>query len=274
MMDETVQPGNGTAFDPFRRAVDAADRFANAVDALDDVDADRRVPTCPGWTIRDLVAHVSTVGGFYVEVINGHGRFGLEPREIDVINATNLARALDRSMSELADEIRAGTRSLADRLQTMRPDELVPYHAGSSLPPSQIMTLLHGDVLLHGYDLSRGTSARWRIPADEAVAAFDAFLPLSSRWVDPKAAAGHNATYEIRLWGGPTYRLAFRDGHATTDVAADERIHCHIAGDPAALLLVMFRRITAIRAAATGRSFAWGRRPWLAFTFTGRFQPI
>jgi len=263
-----------TAFDPLRRAVEAADRFAAVAEGLDASSLDRPVPTCGRWTVRDLVAHVSTVGGWYVDVIDGVGHFASTPREIDVINATNLEKVRERPVAELANSVRQGARLLAERLGTMRSDELVSYHAGSALRPEEIMTMFHCDVLVHGYDLARAASTPWTIPTDEAVAAFDAMMPLSPRWVDHDAAAGHNANYEIRLRGGPAYFVSFSDGEPTTNVEPGERIDCHIAGDPATLLLVMVRRISTIRAAATGKSIAWGRRPWLAFSFTGRFQPL
>lgn len=274
LMGRAVTNELRTGFDPIRRAVGAADRFASVAQDLDQSSLDRPVPTCRGWTVRDLVAHVSTVGGWYVDVLDGGAHFASTPREIDEINATNLEQAREQPIAELADNILRGACALAERLGTMPSDQLVPYHAGSALRPSDIMTMFHCDVLVHGYDLARAASTRWAIPTDEALAAFDTMMPLSPRWVDEDAAAGHTANYEIRLRGGPVHHVAFRDGQASTHLEPGERIDCHIGGDPATLLLVMFRRVSSIRAAATGKSIAWGRRPWLAFSFTDRFQPV
>jgi hypothetical protein len=49
-------------------------------------------------------------------------------------------------------------------------------------------------------------------------------------------------------------------------------IDAHISADPAALLLVLYRRQSQWRHLVLGRLVAWGRKPWLALTFAGRFH--
>jgi hypothetical protein len=45
-----------------------------------------------------------------------------------------------------------------------------------------------------------------------------------------------------------------------------------ISADPAALLLVLYKRRSQWPAIARGKLLAWGRRPWLAFSLAGRFH--
>jgi hypothetical protein len=49
-------------------------------------------------------------------------------------------------------------------------------------------------------------------------------------------------------------------------------VDVHVSADPAALLLVVYRRQSQWRHLAGGRLLAWGRRPWLALTLVGRFH--
>ena len=44
-----------------------------------------------------------------------------------------------------------------------------------------------------------------------------------------------------------------------------------ISADPVALLFVVYKRRSQWPAIFTGQLVAWGRRPWLAFSFAGRF---
>jgi hypothetical protein len=50
------------------------------------------------------------------------------------------------------------------------------------------------------------------------------------------------------------------------------RIDAHISADPAAFLLVVYRRQSLWRNLAAGRLLARGRRPWLAVTLPNRFH--
>jgi hypothetical protein len=52
----------------------------------------------------------------------------------------------------------------------------------------------------------------------------------------------------------------------------DGRPDVSISADPAALLLVLYKRRSQWPAIARGKLLAWGRRPWLAFSLAGRFH--
>ena len=260
--------------DAFVQLPAAAARFASAAERLPESALDRPLPTCPGWTVRELVAHVSMIAPWYLAALDGGDRFASHPREVDDRNAGHLAIARERPLPVLVRDIREGSVELADRYDALPPDTLVPFHAGSRLLPRQVMGVALGDVLVHGYDLARAAPTAWSIATNEALTAFDAMMPLLPLWVDDGTAAEHRAAYEIRLRRGATHRVAFRDGVLVTDLGPDEPVDCHVSGDPATMLLVMYRRQSAWRAALTGKSMAWGRRPWLAFGLAHRFQAV
>lgn len=92
-------------------------------------------------------------------------------------------------------------------------------------------------------------------------------------WVDPKGAAGHTATYKLRLRGSKAYVYEFTSGRLEVDPAQPRRVDTHISADPVTALLTSYGRVGQIGPAITGKFLAWGRRPWLATSLRGRFMP-
>jgi len=90
-------------------------------------------------------------------------------------------------------------------------------------------------------------------------------------WVNPATAAGHTATYELRIRGGTTHFWAFRDGRFAI-VDDLRRPDVVMSADPVACLLVFYSRRSQWPEILRGRMLAWGRRPWLALSFVKRFH--
>ena len=85
-------------------------------------------------------------------------------------------------------------------------------------------------------------------------------------YLDRRRAAGLRVRYELRLRGGPRYRIAIDDGEA--EVTAPGRpADCWISADPAAFLLVGYGRSGQWGQIARGKLVAGGRKPWLGFAF-------
>jgi hypothetical protein len=91
-------------------------------------------------------------------------------------------------------------------------------------------------------------------------------------WVNPVRARGLTATFEVRLRGQARYIWSFHDGRLTVHPGDHPSVDLHLSGDPAALLLVFYRRQSQWPHIAAGRLLAWGRRPWLALTLADRFH--
>ena len=100
----------------------------------------------------------------------------------------------------------------------------------------------------------------------------EGLAPILPGWVDPERARGLTATFQVRLRGQATHVFRFQDGRLRVDPDREPPIDVRISGDPAALLLVLYRRQSPWRHIARGRLVAWGRRPWLALSFAGRFH--
>ena len=93
----------------------------------------------------------------------------------------------------------------------------------------------------------------------------------SHRAKDKKNATLQAQTRPRRVWAVPSGCPWFAARSARGRVGPG-RIDVHISGDPAALLLYIYGRESQWKLIATGQLAAWGRKPWLAFTFRSRFH--
>jgi uncharacterized protein (TIGR03083 family) len=231
------------------------------------------VPATPGWTVRDLVAHVAAGLPRYAAGLRGRADWAESPEGLRDWNVEGLGRVAGADYPELLDQLREVVPDVIAALADHDPADTLGFHAGVVAPVSCVGGILVGEFLLHGDDLAAATRLPWRIPPREAAVAFGGTLPLLPTWVHPERSAGHSATYEIRLRQGlGTHRWTFADGSLATDARPDAKVDCHLSGDAAALMLVFYRRRSPWWGAATGKVMAWGRRPWLAFTLASRFH--
>jgi putative sterol carrier protein len=73
-------------------------------------------------------------------------------------------------------------------------------------------------------------------------------------------------SFEIRLRGGPSYRLEI-SGDAATVGPTSGPVDCVISADPVAFLNVGYGRANPLVAALTGKLVARGRKPWRGAAF-------
>lgn len=129
--------------------------------------ADTAVAYCPGWSVHDVVAHLT---GYAVDVTTGHIPEFVEglnlfeqwrdervARARDAATARQVAERKDRSMRALADEWTGATAAL---IRMIRGEDAFP----PSLPPF-IDRLLLNDVVVHEGDI-RSALGLTHAPAD------------------------------------------------------------------------------------------------------------
>jgi hypothetical protein len=154
-------------------------------------------------------------------------------------------------------------------------DELVGWVGGLALPCSCLAAHLLGELLMHGFDLSRVEGRSFEMQPGDAALAFGFFLDVlrfspSSMWpyfLEKERAGNLDACIDLRMRGGRRDFIVFEAGGVHVEAPSDRRVDCHISIDPRLAMLTGFGRISTARAAVTGRVLAWGRRPLLAFRF-------
>lgn len=261
-MATQVREVPGLAPEDVRRAVDSAtDRFCHLLASA----PDGSVPV-PGltWSVGELGAHLVSGTQLWRRMLTG------EPSPITSLleGATHTQRMIDelpvRDPARLADLLQEESHRMRQELGTLPAEGVFPWHAGLGLSATEAEAVGLGELLVHGFDLAGALGRRWPIEPHEArlvIRALGAVLPAA---VDPVAAEGFDATYELRLRDPLRMGLIFHDGGLRVVPGPQPHADCRISAHPSAFLLVAYGRVAPWRPVVRGRLLAWGRRPWLA----------
>lgn len=250
---------------------DTAGRFAALVSSAPDTTVP--VPGSPGWTVRDVAAHVATVTVRYCDGPEGRGVWTPTPDGVAGLNDEQIAALGTASAGELAARmqrdlaaLRAQIEGYGDQMPTFR------FHGGEQIRADIALGILLGELVVHGHDVARALGRPWPIDPGYVAVIVEGLSPVLPGWVRPGRIQGLTASFDVRLRGQASHVWAFRDGRLHVNPPRAGRIDVHISGDPAAMLLYIYAREPQWKLITTGRLAAWGRRPWLAFTLRSRFH--
>ncbi|HET9050641.1 MAG TPA: maleylpyruvate isomerase N-terminal domain-containing protein [Candidatus Dormibacteraeota bacterium] len=271
------------------RATAAADRVRRAATAVatlvrETPDLGTRV-VGDEWTVADVAAHLVCVVRCLGDSLSGSGQrwAGIVPaiddfrRRLAGANAAGIASVPKGDAGHLADLITDGTGPLLEAIEASNP--VTPcdtpwYGPGVTAPAESLVGIALAELTIHGHDIAVATRRPWPIDPDIARAiartVFPALLPHA---LDRTRCGDLVASYEIRIRGGEAFVVHLDRGRLTvTHGRAKGRVDVHLSADPVAFFLVAYGRASQWPAIGRGALFAWGRRPWLAFSFRGFFQ--
>jgi uncharacterized protein (TIGR03083 family) len=261
-----------TYLDRVRPAItQMGERFADLVTAAPD--PDRKVPHSPDWTIQEATAHVVTVAVRYADGPERRSTWVDDPQALPELNQAQIQALGTRDTAELADQLRHDLAALCHQIEsygTAPPS--FRFHGGELVPADVALGILLGELVVHGWDIAQALQRPWPIDPGHVALILEGLVPIVPGWVDPERARGFTATYKVQLRGQATHIFSFQDGRLQVNPDQEPPIDAHISADPAALLLVLYRRQSQWGHIALGRLLAWGRKPWLALTFVGRFH--
>jgi uncharacterized protein (TIGR03083 family) len=243
----------------------AADRFASL--ARSALDPELPVAATPGWTVTDVIGHVSSEPSRYRDLALGRGEWPRSPAELPAFNAHQVATLPTRDLCQLSERLVADVDALVDTVLGFGSDPpLMNFDGDQRVPADRMLGSLLGELVVHGRDVAAALGQPW--PIDGAVVPLimegvNAALP---GWVDQVAARGFTATIVYQLRGLAAYRYVFRNGALSVESGHDRGrpADARVSAEPVAGLLVSYGRLHPLRAALTGRVVATGRRPWLA----------
>lgn len=222
------------------------------------------------WSAHDLVAHVASGAVAYRQIAEG----GDSPyRSLDTRQATNQQRLqtlADSDLDALAGTIDSEIRRTLDAVHRDRPST-IEWHGGITLSTTAFLGSIVGELMIHGLDLARTARAAWPMRRQDSLPAVDFFNAVTPHVVHP-SAADLTARIEVRYRGYDTVTLAFDRGQLEVTPGRARRADVHLSVEPVALLLVGYGRQGLAPVVATGKAFAWGRRPFLAFRLPRLFE--
>lgn len=231
------------------------------------------MPHSPDWTVREAAAHVVTAAPRYAAGPERRGTWVQDPRGLPELNDAEIRALGSLGMDELAERLRRDLAAVCDQVEGYgAAPPSFRFHGGEPVPADVALGILLGELVVHGWDLAQTLRRPWPIDPGHVALILEGLVPIVPGWVAAQKARGLTATFEVRLRGQATHVFCFQDGRLQVNPGHARPVDVHISADPAALLLVLYRRQSQWRHIARGRLLAWGRKPWLALTFVGRFH--
>jgi uncharacterized protein (TIGR03083 family) len=227
------------------------------------------------WTVAETAAHVVGDLRDYTKALtrhaNGYMTHANRPMESPSrlsakVNARHLEEIPERNLHRLADMLEQAAASYLEAAASADTCAEIATPNGLMIGPSTMAALLLGEQLIHGLDVSRAAARPWTVAPAYALLVIPGLLTIAPQYLRPKRAAGLHVSFELRIRGGASYRLAVDDGAAAVR-AAGEKADCVITADPAAFLLLGYGRIPKWSPVLRGQLRPGGRKPWLAMKF-------
>jgi hypothetical protein len=227
------------------------------------------------WTAAETAAHVVGDLRDYTQALtrhaNGYMTHANRPTESPSalsakVNARHLEEVPERNLHTLADMLEVAADAYLNAAANADPRVEIETPNGLVIGPPTMAALLLGEQLIHGLDISRTAKLEWSIDAADAFLVIPGVLSVAPQYLRPQRGAGAHVSFELRMRGGPSYRLAVDDGTAVV-TAPREKSDCVITADPVVFLLLGYGRIGQLSPALRGQLRPGGRKPWLAMKF-------
>jgi len=213
--------------------------FRVAVAAAPDLDA--QVPTCPGWTLFDLVRHLGEGRRKWAAIV------AAGPADAPPDRSVWGGEAAPRDRAALLDWWTASARQLLDALREAGPDRgCWTWWDTSQSPQNSGAGARHQlqEIAVHTYDAQLALGAPQPLPAEVALDGVEEFLSTcsatTSAWPHEPAAIDFRATEDRswRLWlsaDGAKAATAAGEDPAAADASAQ--------GAASELVLVFYGRV-------------------------------
>jgi uncharacterized protein (TIGR03083 family) len=238
---------------------------------------DKPDAAAPGlaWSAAETAAHVVGDLRDYTQALTRHAngymthanRATESPSALSAkVNARHLDEVPERDLHRLADLLEAAADAYLKTAVNADPSVDIATPNGLVISPATMAALLLAEQLIHGLDIARTAKIPWPIAPADAFLVIPGALSVAPQYLRPSRAAGVHVSFELRMRGGPSYRMSVDDGTAVI-TAAGERADCVITADPVAFLLLGFGRIGQLSPVLRGQLRPGGRKPWLAMKF-------
>lgn len=224
------------------------------------------------WTLAELAAHVAARTGRFAAYLAGTAAPEADVADIGAENQRDVVERRGRPFDDLVDELAGNVAAFVGTTRGKLGSDAFPWYSDVTLDVGTASGLLLGELVVHGFDAGRTLGADWPIALKDARTIVRAAATIAPWYVDRERTRGERTTYRLAVRGGPVFRILVDDGTASIE-PGDGPADCTIHADPVALVLVAYGRVGRVRAGASGKLFATGRRPWRALRFDRSFLP-
>lgn len=205
---------------------------------------DLRVPSCPEWTLLDLVRHLGEVHRFWVAAVNA-GPAAAPPAE----STSEGAETAPEEREALLAWSAASTRQLLDALREAGPDRGCWTWWGPSQSPQVSGAVARHQLLeaaVHTYDAQLTAGAPQPLPEEAALDGVDEFLSTCVAWKQPWPHEA--AAVDFHVTEGRSWRLSVSaDGARVADLPTTGAIPAtaSVRGTANEMVLFLYDRIPA-----------------------------
>nr|BFE75120.1 maleylpyruvate isomerase family mycothiol-dependent enzyme [Actinoplanes digitatis] len=198
-------------------------------------DLESRVPGCPDWSLRDLVAHLGRVQRFWAAAVAAGPADGPPPGSAVVD---------PQPVGDLTAWSAESTRLLLESLRAVGPDrDCWTWWGASDAPMTSGAVARHQvqEAAVHAYDAQETVGKPEQIPAGVAIDIIDELLVVTlgslGGWPHRSARLALSATE------GPTWTLDLTPGGVRPGPAAGDEPVATMRGSAADLVLALYTRI-------------------------------
>ena len=235
------------------------------------------------WSVTDTTAHVTTVALLDTMLLEAaaipfhmpgltEAIAATTVESVDGLNDQVLSYFTERDADRLTEILRDHVDLMLTATRNRDPAETFSWLGGARLPLAGMFAHMVNELLIHGNDIARAVKVPWAMPPEDAALFFDLFYATlvsgnSGRLLDgSKRPLKRRIAVEFRSDYTIPVTFVVRNGKVTSEPAgpgADATVRF----DPATLNMMMFGRISKLRAVLTGKIVIGGRRPWLMPAF-------
>jgi hypothetical protein len=266
-------------WDAVRASVkDTGDRFATMVSRV----PGSETKATGDWSVAETAAHVAGIARYDTTLLRPGEELpvpGFAERaaaaSVDGVHDLNelvLGHFSERDPMVLAQLLRDDVEQVLADSESRDPNETVAWVGDSQLPLAGLIAHLLDELLIHGRDIALATNVPWVIAPGDAAQFFELFfVPLVDGECGHLLDGGDRPRarrigVEFRSEYTTPVTLALQNGKVSVEPPGHSP-DVRVSFDPVTLNLMMFGRISRLRAVATRKVVIRGPRPWLLPVF-------